>query len=219
MWWAPILTQLLSLWLEVSSPTNIFTHWVGNLCINHFSFQNNKLSGIILKYIDQYCHIFSLLWGTKIKFVSYCFLCFSGRPVVTIPSSNYNVVIGNSITLPCTISASPSVTATSWLFTSNSNTQIQITASNVKYTVSSAGGFYNLTVNSATSSDAGVYECRATNAIDTSTDSARLDVSGSEFLQTSSHPPTPWNILSIFIQYIPQLHNTTNMRFFVFFSL
>ncbi|XP_078326831.1 hemicentin-1-like isoform X9 [Crassostrea virginica] len=101
------------------------------------------------------------------------------RPVVTIPSSNYNVVIGNSITLPCTISASPSVTATSWLFTSNSNTQIQITASNVKYTVSSAGGFYNLTVNSATSSDAGVYECRATNAIDTSTDSARLDVSGS----------------------------------------
>nr|XP_022324703.1 hemicentin-1-like isoform X6 [Crassostrea virginica] len=101
------------------------------------------------------------------------------RPVVTIASSNYNVVIGNSITLPCTISASPSVTATSWLFTSNSNTQIQITASNVKYTVSSAGGFYNLTVNSATSSDAGVYECRATNAINTSTDSARLDVSGS----------------------------------------
>ena len=139
--------------------------------------------------------------------------------MVTIPSSNYNVVIGNSITLPCTISASPSVTATSWLFTSNSNTQIQITASNVKYTVSSAGGFYNLTVNSATSSDAGVYECRATNAIDTSTDSARLDVSGSEFLQTSSHPTTPWNILSIFIQYIPQLHNTTNMRFFIFFSL
>uniref|UniRef100_A0A8W8J7G4 Ig-like domain-containing protein n=1 Tax=Magallana gigas TaxID=29159 RepID=A0A8W8J7G4_MAGGI len=101
------------------------------------------------------------------------------RPVVTIPSSNYNVVVGNSVTLPCTISASPSVTAVSWFFTSNSNNQIQITSSSIKYTVSRAGSEYNLTVSSAISSDAGVYECRATNAIDTSTDSTRLDVSGS----------------------------------------
>lgn len=108
---------------------------------------------------------------------------FSGRPVVTIPSSNYNVVVGNSVTLPCTISASPSVTAVSWFFTSNSNNQIQITSSSIKYTVSRAGSEYNLTVSSAISSDAGVYECRATNAIDTSTDSTRLDVSGSEFLR------------------------------------
>ncbi|XP_065932028.1 platelet binding protein GspB isoform X4 [Magallana gigas] len=101
------------------------------------------------------------------------------RPVVTIPSSNYNVIVGNSVTLPCTISASPSVTAVSWFFTSNSNNQIQITSSSIKYTVSRAGSEYNLTVSSAISSDAGVYECRATNAIDTSTDSTRLDVSGS----------------------------------------
>lgn len=103
--------------------------------------------------------------------------------MVTIPSTNYNVVVGNSVTLPCTISASPSVTAVSWFFTSNSNNQIQITSSSIKYTVSRAGSEYNLTVSSAISSDAGVYECRATNAIDTSTDSTRLDVSGSEFLQ------------------------------------
>uniref|UniRef100_A0A8W8KZ99 Ig-like domain-containing protein n=1 Tax=Magallana gigas TaxID=29159 RepID=A0A8W8KZ99_MAGGI len=101
------------------------------------------------------------------------------RPVVNIPSSNYNVIVGNSVTLPCTISASPSVTAVSWFFTSNSNNQIQITSSSIKYTVSRAGSEYNLTVSSAISSDAGVYECRATNAIDTSTDSTRLDVSGS----------------------------------------
>eukprot|EP00105_Crassostrea_gigas_P036163 XP_019920311.1 PREDICTED: hemicentin-1 [Crassostrea gigas] len=101
------------------------------------------------------------------------------RPVVTIPSTNYNVVVGNSVTLPCTISASLSVTAVSWFFTSNSNNQIQITSSSIKYTVSRAGSEYNLTVSSAISSDAGVYECRATNAIDTSTDSTRLDVSGS----------------------------------------
>ncbi|XP_052674345.1 hemicentin-1-like isoform X2 [Crassostrea angulata] len=101
------------------------------------------------------------------------------RPVVTIPSSNYNVIVGNSVTLPCTISASPSVTAVSWFFTSNSNNQIQITSSSIKYTVSRAGSEYNLTVSSAISSDAGVYECRATNAIDTSIDSTRLDVSGS----------------------------------------
>ncbi|XP_048778626.2 hemicentin-1-like isoform X2 [Ostrea edulis] len=112
------------------------------------------------------------------------------RPVVSIPSATYNVVVGNDVTLPCTISASPSVTSISWLFTSNSNNQIQITTSSVKYTVSNVGSFYNLTVKSATTSDAGVYECRATNIIDTSTDSTRLDVTGS--IPTVTLPTTSY---------------------------
>lgn len=127
---------------------------------------------------------------------------FSGRPVVSIPSATYNVVVGNDVTLPCTISASPSVTSISWLFTSNSNNQIQITTSSVKYTVSNVGSFYNLTVKSATTSDAGVYECRATNIIDTSTDSTRLDVTGSEFIQSQ-------RLLAQYIFYSP-LHWITS---------
>ncbi|XP_061169583.1 hemicentin-1-like [Saccostrea echinata] len=114
------------------------------------------------------------------------------RPVVSISSSNYNVVIGNSVTIPCTITASPSATSISWFFTSNSNNRIQITTSSVKYTVSTGGSYYNLTVNSAASSDAGVYECRATNVIDTSTDSARLTVSGS--IPVVSLPTTNYQI-------------------------
>ncbi|XP_062603009.1 hemicentin-1-like isoform X17 [Saccostrea cucullata] len=114
------------------------------------------------------------------------------RPVVSITSSTYNVIIGNAVTIPCTISATPSATSVSWFFTSNSNNRIQITTSSVKYTVSTGGSYYNLTVNSAASSDAGVYECRATNVIDTSTDSARLAVSGS--IPVVSLPTTTYRI-------------------------
>lgn len=52
----------------------------------------------------------------------------------------------------------------------------------IKYIVFRVGSEYNFIVSLVIFFDVGVYECRVTNVIDTSIDSIRFDVLGSEFL-------------------------------------
>lgn len=103
----------------------------------------------------------------------------SGLPVVNIPSSIYTVVTGQDATIPCSVSANPAVTSSSWTFISASSSQTMITQSTSKYTLSTSSGNMTLVVRGTSSADSGTYRCSATNAEGTASDQTSLTVSGS----------------------------------------
>ncbi|XP_033751405.1 hemicentin-1-like isoform X2 [Pecten maximus] len=92
-------------------------------------------------------------------------LAVSGAiPSVTIPQSGYSVQTGSSITIPCNIVATPSITAVQWEKVQGT-TSTPLTINNVDY----SGGSTTtpaLTIPSASrSTHAGFYVCTATNAV------------------------------------------------------
>nr|XP_022325054.1 hemicentin-1-like isoform X45 [Crassostrea virginica] len=99
-------------------------------------------------------------------------------PSVTIPNNLYTAITGQDVSIPCSVSASPSATI-SWIFISNSQSQITISSSSSKYTFNPTSTDGTLTVRATSSSDSGTYRCQATNAVGTSSDTATLSVSGS----------------------------------------
>nr|XP_022324737.1 hemicentin-1-like isoform X38 [Crassostrea virginica] len=99
-------------------------------------------------------------------------------PSVTIPNNLYTAITGQDVSIPCSVSASPSATV-SWIFISNSQSQITISSSSSKYTFNPTSTDGTLTVRATSSSDSGTYRCQATNAVGTSSDTATLSVSGS----------------------------------------
>ena len=107
---------------------------------------------------------------------------FLGLLTVTIPQTSYSAVLGaNSVTIPCTVTGSPSATSVSWTKTvSGSTTNINVGSSNGKYqgsTVSTP----SLTILSVSQSDEASYKCSATNIAGTSSSqTAFLDVTGSK---------------------------------------
>ncbi|XP_069133959.1 serine-rich adhesin for platelets-like isoform X33 [Argopecten irradians] len=99
-------------------------------------------------------------------------------PIVTIAQNAYSVTTGQSITLGCTVSATPTHTNVFWQRIDN-GVATTLTIDGSKYTGSTVNG-PSLTINSASSNDATVYTCSATNAVGTGTSGqTALSVTGS----------------------------------------
>ena len=104
-----------------------------------------------------------------------------GVPSVTI-GQGYTVNLGSSVTIQCTVFATPSATIVSWkkINAAGVETIIDLSSNSNKYT----GGSVNipsLTVLNAVDSDEAYYVCSATNAAGTGTSSqSYLDVLGSK---------------------------------------
>ncbi|XP_021345496.1 hemicentin-1-like, partial [Mizuhopecten yessoensis] len=104
---------------------------------------------------------------------------FTGSlPVVNIQQATYTVNTGASVTLVCTVTATPQATSVTW----------RRTIGGVPTVIGINGGKYNggsvntpsLFISSTSSSDIGSYTCQATNAVGTGTSSdTYLDVVGS----------------------------------------
>ena len=104
-------------------------------------------------------------------------------PSVNFGSSTYTVVTGQSTQLSCFVSATPSATAITWTFQSNTGGgTVTITSSTSGYSLSTSSSFTQstLTVLSAQSGNGGTYTCTATNLVGTRSASASLSVSGSK---------------------------------------
>ncbi|XP_063441331.1 hemicentin-1-like isoform X2 [Mytilus trossulus] len=83
-------------------------------------------------------------------------------PVVTIPQPQYSVIVGNDLTIGCTIDANPAHTSVTWRKIVNGqptqlNTAGRITGSTVNNP--------SITITSAVASDVGYYVCYATNSV------------------------------------------------------
>lgn len=105
----------------------------------------------------------------------------TGLPSVSIPLNAYSVNFGDSIKIPCTISANPSVTNVFWERISQNGVSSSISLVPSKY---SGGNVItpDLTIANTDTTDQGFYRCLATNSVGTSTsDSTFLTVVGSEF--------------------------------------
>ena len=104
-------------------------------------------------------------------------------PSVNFGSSTYSVVTRQSTQLSCFVSATPSATAITWTFQSNTGGgTVTITSSSSGYSLSTSSSFTQstLTVLSAQSGNGGTYTCTATNLVGTRSASASLSVSGSK---------------------------------------
>ena len=100
-------------------------------------------------------------------------------PVVNVLSNQYSVNIGSSVTLECTVVASPTHTTVYWERNVN-GVSTRITTGTGKYTGSTVSN-PSLTVNNADNSDEGFYICFATNSVGTGQSSnTYLDVLGSK---------------------------------------
>ncbi|KAK3107564.1 hypothetical protein FSP39_017383 [Pinctada imbricata] len=102
-------------------------------------------------------------------------------PSVSIAQSSYSVLTGNSITIPCTISATPAISTRYWIFDpSGTGNNVQISTSTGRYTLGANTNSPSLTISNAVTSDAGTYTCYATNLVGTTADSATLTLTGDE---------------------------------------
>ncbi|XP_033753215.1 basement membrane-specific heparan sulfate proteoglycan core protein-like [Pecten maximus] len=100
-------------------------------------------------------------------------------PVVTITHNAYSVVTGQTVTLGCTVSATPTHTNVFWQRIDN-GVASTLTIDGTKYSGSTVNA-PSLTITSANSNDNTVYTCSATNAVGTGTSfQTRLTVIGSK---------------------------------------
>lgn len=95
-------------------------------------------------------------------------------------SNQYTVLLGNTVTLECTVTANPAHTSVQWTRVLNGQVQ-NIDLTNSKYSGSSVGT-PSLTISGAQNTDEGYYTCTATNIAGTgSSQQTYLDVTGSKF--------------------------------------
>ena len=102
---------------------------------------------------------------------------------MTIGGSNFQVQVGNSITIGCTVTANPAVTSVYWTRDINGQSTIIGPSSNPSKYGGSTTVTPSLTILNADISDAGNYQCFATNNIGTgSSQQALLDVQGCKII-------------------------------------
>ena len=120
--------------------------------------------------------------------IEYCVYIksFVDVPSVTV-GQGYTCIIGNTITMTCTIFSTPSATSVQW--NRNTNTvpvAINVASNPTKYsgaTVSTP----SLTISNCLESDEGYYTCQATNAVGTDVSSLTfLNVQGSKCMNNLS---------------------------------
>ena len=100
---------------------------------------------------------------------------------MTITADTYSKDVGQTVTIPCTISGTvdrtPPLMTSSWTFNGNPVT------TGGRFSISSTDSNNpELTITSLEFSDEGSYTCSATNAAGTNSDSASLVVTGSKLL-------------------------------------
>lgn len=102
-------------------------------------------------------------------------------PSVTV-GQGYTVTLGNSITLQCTVFATPSATSVQWnKVTNNVPVAINVGSNPSKYSGASIST-PSLTITNSAESDEGYYTCQATNAAGTGTSTQTfLNVQGSKY--------------------------------------
>ncbi|XP_069133871.1 basement membrane-specific heparan sulfate proteoglycan core protein-like [Argopecten irradians] len=90
-------------------------------------------------------------------------------PTATVTQTNYNINLGDSVTIACNVAGVPAVTSVSWTITKAPSTiSTPITIAAPKY----SGGSVttpSLTISSAALTDQGTYNCKATNSLGTGT--------------------------------------------------
>ena len=99
----------------------------------------------------------------------------SGVPTVIIPSPTYSQDVGGDITIPCSITASPTVISSQWTFTADGGSEVVINSGG-RFTLGATNN--DLTITTLEFNDAGTYKCKATNAAGTTEDTATLTVTG-----------------------------------------
>ncbi|XP_033758139.1 hemicentin-1-like [Pecten maximus] len=115
-----------------------------------------------------------------------------GIPSVNITMASYKVIVTNSITIPCTISANPSLTSVKWQRIYNRVTTT-IIPDGVHYTGGSLSN-PSLTIINTQSTDQAAYKCRATNAAGTGEDQTYVTVTGS--IPAVSIPQTSYSVVT-----------------------
>ncbi|VDI12391.1 Hypothetical predicted protein, partial [Mytilus galloprovincialis] len=102
-----------------------------------------------------------------------------GVPIVTIGGSNFQVQVGNSITIGCTVTANPAVTSVYWTRDMNGQISNIGPSSNPSKYGGSTTVTPSLTIYNVDFSDRGNYQCFATNSVGTgSSQQISLDVQG-----------------------------------------
>ncbi|XP_071166138.1 hemicentin-1-like [Mytilus edulis] len=175
-----------------ANPAHTSVNWqkvVNGVSTNINLFQSNKYSGsttsspsltvlnVVLSDEGYYTCSAQNSVGTGTS--SQTFLDVSGSvPVVTVLSTSYSINVGNSITLQCTVSATPSATSVTWQrFTNNVATNIDMSSG--RYSGSSVGS-PSLVISNTVISDEGFYICKATNSVGSGqSQQTFLDVIGS----------------------------------------
>ncbi|XP_060068235.1 hemicentin-1-like [Ylistrum balloti] len=114
-------------------------------------------------------------------------------PVVTVAQTSYTVTTGGTITLVCTVSATPAATTVSWRrLIGGVSTAINVGGN--KYSGVSLSD-PSLTISNSQSSDEGFYICQATNVVGTGESSTTyLTVSGS--IPVVTIPQNTYNVLT-----------------------
>ena len=106
------------------------------------------------------------------------FFYLKGLLTVTILQSQYSVLVGQQITMTCTVSGTPTQTSVFWRKSDNNvQTDVDINGNN-RY---SGGTTTNpsLTITNSQLSDEGTYTCYATNSVGTSNSQTTfLDITG-----------------------------------------
>lgn len=105
--------------------------------------------------------------------------------ITASPSTQFANYGANSVTIQCSVSASPSATAVGWRKVSldgQTSTAIDAQNSNNKYSIVNSLTAPHLTINNVDFNDDSNYVCFATNAVGTGTsNNARVDVIGSKY--------------------------------------
>ncbi|CAC5377793.1 unnamed protein product [Mytilus coruscus] len=112
---------------------------------------------------------YSVNYGQSVQLSQQTQLSVVGNvPSVTV-GQGYTIALGNSITLTCTVFATPSATSVQWnRITNNVPVAINVASNPTKYsgaTVSTP----SLTISNSVESDEGYYTCQATNSVGTGT--------------------------------------------------
>ena len=125
--------------------------------------------------------IFATIWICTWLQIHSFYIFFLDIPIVTVASNQYSVNIGNSITLECTVVASPTHNSVYWERNVN-GVSTRITLNTGKYSGSTVNT-PSLTISNAENNDEGFYICFATNSVGTGQSANTfLDVIGSKWI-------------------------------------
>ena len=100
---------------------------------------------------------------------------------MTIPYNGYSLVYGGNITIPCTITSSPSLDSSRWTFTKEGTSQDIYVTNGGRYSIAANINAPDLTIQTVVFDDSGTYRCIGTNAAGDGSDNVTLTVTGGKY--------------------------------------